>query len=61
MTRNLLKRKIASGWMLETSTMYAEGEGSVAEGTHAYAKLAWPVAQDRSLLFDHRQASTTGT
>jgi hypothetical protein len=38
MTRNLLKRKIASGWMLETSTMYAEGENSVAEGTHAYAK-----------------------
>lgn len=53
MTRNLLKRKIASGWMLETSTMYAEGEGSVAEGTHAYAKRAG----DKTLLFDHRQAS----
>lgn len=53
MTRNLLKRKLASGWMLETSTMYAEGEGSVAEGTHAYAK----TAGDKSLLFDHRQAS----
>jgi len=24
MTRNLLKRKLASGWMLETSTMYGE-------------------------------------
>lgn len=53
MTRNLLKRKAASGWMLETSTMYAEGEGSVAEGTHAYAKQSG----DKTLLFDHRQAS----
>lgn len=55
MTRNLLKRKVASGWMLETSTMYAEGEGSVAEGTHAYA-----MSSSRSrkfLLFDHRQAA----
>lgn len=55
MVRNLLKRKIASGWMLETSTMYAEGEGSVAEGTHAYAKRLG--ARDGKLLFDHRQAS----
>lgn len=53
MTRNLLKRKAASGWMLETSTMYAQGENSVAEGTHAYAKRAG----DKTLLFDHRQAS----
>ena len=55
MTRNLLKRKIASGWMLETSTMYGEGEDSVAEGTHAYAKSA---AAGTALLLDHRQAST---
>jgi hypothetical protein len=55
MVRNLLKRKLASGWMLETSTMYAESEGSVAEGTHAYAKSV--AARDRKLLFDHRQAS----
>jgi hypothetical protein len=54
MTRNLLKRKIASGWMLETSTMYGEGEDSVAEGTHAYAKRN---QRDRTLLFDHKQAS----
>lgn len=53
MTRNLLKRKVASGWMLETSTMYAEGENSVAEGTHDYAKRAG----DKTLLFDHRQAA----
>lgn len=55
MTRNLLKRKEASGWMLETSTMYAEGEGSVAEGTHAYAESS--ARSRKSLLFDHRQAS----
>jgi phage terminase large subunit-like protein len=58
MTRNLLKRKIASGWMLETSTMYAMGEKSVAEGTHAYAQgVAEGRVKDRTLLFDHRQAS----
>jgi hypothetical protein len=55
MTRNLLKRKVASGWMLETSTMYAEGEGSVAEGTHAYAESS--SRSRKFLLFDHRQAS----
>lgn len=56
MTRNLLKRKAASGWMLETSTMYADGEGSVAEGTHSFAKDAPPKVR-RTLLFDHRQAA----
>lgn len=55
MTRNLLKRKAASGWMLETSTMYAEGENSVAEGTHAYAESS--SRSRKFLLFDHRQAS----
>jgi hypothetical protein len=55
MARNLLKRKVASGWMLETSTMYAEGEGSVAEGTHAYAESK--AGRNGKLLFDHRQAS----
>lgn len=54
MVRNLLKRKFASGWMLETSTMYADGEGSVAEGTHAFAKSG---KADGKLLFDHQQAS----
>lgn len=54
MTRNLLKRNVASGWMLETSTMYAAGDDSVAEGTHAYAK---EKRRDQTLLFDHRQAS----
>ena len=58
MARNLLKRRVASGWMLETSTMYGAGEESVAEGTHAYAKAAKPGSRARdALLFDHRQAS----
>lgn len=54
MKRNLLKRKQASGWMLETSTMYAAGEDSVAEGTH---KNAQKDSLAGKLLFDHRQAS----
>lgn len=58
MVRNLFKRKQAAGWMLETSTMYAEGEKSVAEGTHDHAKhLAELGRNDGKLLFDHRQAS----
>lgn len=59
MIRNLLKRKESSGWMLETSTMYVQGEGSVAEGTHKYAKKLAAASGRRNavLLFDHRQAS----
>lgn len=58
MTRNLMKRKAAQGWMLETSTMYGEGEGSVAEGTHAYAlTVRTGKRQDSALLFDHKQAA----
>ncbi len=56
MVRNLYKRAVASGWMLETSTMYAAGEESVAEGTHKTAKKA-EKSGDSRLLFDHRQAS----
>lgn len=59
MARNLMKRKLASGWMLETSTMYAAGEESVAEGTHAYAKS--PAGRTGKLLFDHRQADPKWT
>ena len=56
--RNLLKRKIAAGWMFETTTMYAPGEGSVAEGTHEYAKaVAEGRVSDAGLLFDHKQAA----
>jgi phage terminase large subunit-like protein len=56
--RNLLKRKVAAGWAFETTTMYAPGEGSVAEGTHEYAKAVMEGrTADAGLLFDHRQAS----
>ena len=56
--RNLLKRKIASGWAFETTTMYAPGEQSVAEGTHEYAKaVAEGRVSDAGLLFDHKQAA----
>jgi phage terminase large subunit-like protein len=50
LTRNITKRRIANGWLLETSTMYAPGEGSVAEETHRVAKGMAGV------LFDHREA-----
>jgi phage terminase large subunit-like protein len=49
-TRNLVKRKIADGWALETSTMYCPGEESVAEETHKSA------AQLPGVLFDHKEA-----
>ena len=56
--RNLLKRKVAAGWAFETTTMYAPGEGSVAEGTHEYAKaVAEGRTADAGLFFDHRQAA----
>lgn len=54
--RNLVKRKIAEPWSLETSTMYAPGESSVAETTHEYFKLAAEGLIDGSgLLMDHRE------
>lgn len=57
-SRNLAKRKDASPWGLETSTMYAPGEGSIAETTHKTAMLIIEgKAKITDLLFDHRQAS----
>lgn len=54
--RNLAKRRAAEPWSLETSTMYAPGEGSVAEASHALAKLIGKgKAPTARLLFDHRQ------
>jgi hypothetical protein len=49
--RNLLKRRKADGWAFETTTMYAIGEGSVAEETHTAIKAS-PLA---GVLFDHKQ------
>ena len=51
-TRNITKRKIASGWLLSTSTMYAPGDHSVAEAIHAAAKGKGAPG----LLWDHREA-----
>lgn len=55
--RNLVKRKAADPWSLETSTMYAVGQNSVAEATHAYFEAVQAgKIRDGGLLFDHRQA-----
>lgn len=55
--RNLRKRKAADPWALETSTMYAPGEESVAEQTHRYAiAIAEGRSKERGLLFDHKEA-----
>jgi phage terminase large subunit-like protein len=56
--RNLGKRKQAQPWSMETSTMYAPEDGSVAESSHRYAEaVAAGAIRDPSFLFDHRQAS----
>lgn len=56
-TRNLGKRKLAEPWALETSTMYAPGEGSIAEASHNTALLIQQKKlRKETLLFDHRQA-----
>lgn len=56
--RNLAKRKAAEPWSLETSTMYAPGEDSVAELSHRYAELVRKgKVDDPGFLFDHRQAA----
>lgn len=53
--RNLSKRREAQPWSLETSTMYAPGEGSIAEQAHEYARAieAGTVPDDLGFLFDH--------
>ncbi|MFI7608799.1 hypothetical protein ACIBTV_27315 [Micromonospora sp. NPDC049366] len=54
-TRNLLKRKSEGTWYLETTTMFAPGENSVAESTF---ELAEAIKEGRTrrhrLLYDHR-------
>jgi hypothetical protein len=57
---NLLKRPLADPWELSTTTMYAPGEGSVAEGVHDFAKkIASGEVPNPRLFFFHRQASPT--
>lgn len=57
---NLLKRPISDPWELSTTTMYAPGEGSVAEGVHDFArKIDIGEVPNPRLFFFHRQASPT--
>lgn len=52
--RNLGKRRAAEPWSLETTTMYAPGEDSIAEAAHVYAtKVASGAVTDPGFLFDH--------
>lgn len=56
-TRNLLKRKKMGTWFLETTTMFAPGENSVAEATYEEAERLREGTKKRGrhrLLFDHR-------
>jgi hypothetical protein len=55
---NLLKRPLADPWELVTTTMYAPGEGSVAESAHDFAKkIATGEIPNPRMFFFHRQAS----
>jgi hypothetical protein len=57
MRNNLPKRTIADPWELETTTTYAEGEGSCAQDTHEYAEdVAKGKIKDSTLFFFHREA-----
>ncbi len=55
--RNTGKRKIADPWMLDTTTMYRVGEGSVAEqASQKYAHLPTEECVLKTgVLYDHRQ------
>lgn len=53
--RNTHKRQMEGAWFIETTTMYAPGEDSVAEETFKYAQLIEEGKALRArLLFDHR-------
>lgn len=55
--RNIVKRRTADGWMLETSTAYRPGEQSVAEASlEVWRMIASGELDDPTLLVDHRQA-----
>lgn len=57
MRNNLPKRVIADPWELETTTTYAEGEGSCAQDTHEYAEMVQKgKVKDSTLFFFHREA-----
>lgn len=59
MRNNLPKRVLADAWELETSTIYVEGQGSVAEDTHKYALgVASGKVKDPQLFVYYRWASS---
>lgn len=56
--RNLNKRKAAEPWLLTTTTMYRDGEGSIAEQQHKQAMaIAAGKKANPQMLFDHREGS----
>jgi phage terminase large subunit-like protein len=56
-SRNLRKRKKVGTWYIETTTMYAPGEQSIAEETYHLANMIQEgKARRPNLLFDHRWA-----
>jgi phage terminase large subunit-like protein len=58
MLANMPKRRASDAWSLETTTAYAPGELSIAEGTMHYAEqVAEGRVRDSRLFFFHRQAS----
>lgn len=58
MMANLPKRRAADAWMLEITTAFEPGAGSVAEGTMDYAKAVRDGRiKDSRLFFFHREAS----
>lgn len=56
-SRNLRKRRKAGSWYIETTTMYAPGEESIAEETYEAAQAIEEGRMRRPrLFFDHRWA-----
>lgn len=52
--RNAAKRREAEPWSLETSTMYAPGQGSVAEHSHRFAQaITSGETSDPGFLWDY--------
>lgn len=56
--RNLAKRKIAEPWMLDTTTSFLPGQGSIAEGSfEQYGRGEVDAALlEHGVLYDHREA-----
>lgn len=54
--RNLNKRKAAEPWLLTTTTMYKDGEGSIGELQHKEAvAISLGKKTNQRMLFDHRE------